>query len=225
MNSKFAVLVLMGLGAATFGASYGLSLWLGPGPAPASASADASAIAAGGGPAAGEPAAPEATGREAVARLSENHLITLIRQVRVRLDECKQKEKALADQAQRLQVARDDLRQEAEGLETLWSRLTAATSHLKETQAALEQTRLAIRDDEKANLKHTAEIYDAMDAEAAAGIVESMCTNGQEADVVKILHLMQERNAAKLLAAVKNQELVANLCQKMKRVHEPKSEG
>jgi len=223
MSNKFAILVLMGLATTTFSASYGLSLWLGPGPAPATAGATAPATAAG--PLAAEQAPTDEVVPGAVARLSEKHLIALIRQVRARIDEYQQKEKALEDREQRLQVAQEDLRQEAQGLEALWSRLTTAANQLKDTQTALEQTRLLVSNDEMSNLKHTAKIYDAMDAEAAAGIVESMCTNGQDTDVVKILLFMEERSVAKLLAAVKDQQLVATLCQKMKRVHEPKSEG
>ncbi len=218
---KFAILILMGLAAGTFGVSYGLSLWLGSGAETAAADlaedtppADAKAEPGGADPA-----------ELPTAHLEEKHLMALVRQVRSKLDDCRQREKALLDQEQRLQVARQDLRTEAEHLETLRGRLATAAANLKEARAALEQTRLAIGADEQGNLKHTAAIYDAMEPEAAAGIVESMCSAGQHADAVKILHFMKERSVAKLLAAIEDRDLVADLCERMKRVHEPKDEG
>jgi hypothetical protein len=39
-----------------------------------------------------------------------------------------------------------------------------------------------------------------MDATAGGRILEGMCTNKQESDAVKILHYMQERSVAKVLA-------------------------
>ena len=218
-SSKFAILVLMGLAAATFGASYGLSLWLGGSTGTAAADVAQKALSPEG--QAGADDIPEL----ATAHLGEKHLMALVRQVRAKLDDCRQHEKDLAAHQRRLQVARDDLRKEAQHLETLRSRLATAAARLKESRAALEETRLEVRTDEQRNLQHTAEIYDSMDAEAAAGIIQSMCGNQQDDDAAKILHFMKERSVAKLLAAIADQKLVADLCQKMKRIREPEQEG
>jgi flagellar motility protein MotE (MotC chaperone) len=221
VNSKFAMLILMGLAAATFGASYGISLWLGAGTG--AASADVAKTVADDGKSDGE----EETDLPAMstAHLGEKHLMALVRQVRGKLDECRQREKDLAAHQRRLEVARDDLRKEAQHLETLRARLAAATVRLKESRAALEETRIAVTADEYRNLKHTAEIYDSMDAEAAAEIVQNMCKNDQHDDAAKILHFMEERSVAKLLAAITDPTLVADLFREMKRIREPEKGG
>ncbi len=220
-NTKFAILILMGLAAATFGASYGVSLWLGTQTGSAAANLTEEALTKGNDTGADKVEMPEA----ATARLGEKHLMALVRQVRAKLDDCRQREKDLAAQQRRLDVARDDLRTEAQHLETLRARLASAAARLKETRTALEETRLAVRADEQKNLKHTAEIYDVMDAEAAADIIQNMCKNQQDDDAAKILHFMRERSVAKLLAAIADPALVADLCRKMKRIREPGQGG
>ncbi|MFO8014498.1 MAG: hypothetical protein R6X20_14465 [Phycisphaerae bacterium] len=219
-NTKFAILILMGLGAATFGASYGVSLWLGTGAGTATAEV-AQKIAEERSEKATETEAP----KMATAHLGEKHLMALVQQVRGKLDQCRLREKDLAAHQRRLQVAREDLRKEAQHLETLRARLAAAAARLKESRAALEASRLAVQADEQRNLKHTAEIYDVMDAEAAARIIENMCKNQQHDDAAKILHFMKERSVGKLLAAISDPNLVADLCQKMKRIREPGQGG
>jgi flagellar motility protein MotE (MotC chaperone) len=218
-NTKFAILILMGLGAATFGASYGVSLWLGTSTGTAAADVAQEVVDA------AQHAADAEVPEMATAHLGEKHLMALVQQVRAKLDDCRQREKDLEAHQRRLHVAREDLRKEAQHLETLRARLASAAARLKESRTALEETRLAVQADEQRNLKHTAEIYDSMDPEAAAEIVENMCKNQQHDDAVKILYFMQERSVGKLLAAISDPNLVADLCQKMKRIREPVQGG
>ena len=93
-SGKFAVLILMGLGAATFGVSYGLSLWLGTGVGSAAATMAADGAAG----AASADAPPDEPPPPATAHLEEKHLMALVRQVRAKLDECREREKNLAAQ-------------------------------------------------------------------------------------------------------------------------------
>lgn len=58
-----------------------------------------------------------------------------------------------------------------------------------------------------------------MDTTEAAKTLNEMCVNNQEADVVKILRFMPERNTAKVLAAMSDNTVRARLCGQMKRVH------
>jgi len=216
-SSKMAILILMGLGAATFGVSYGISLWLGTGPGTAAAMAPGKETGTSSAETpASEPAPP------ATAHLEEKHLMALVRQVRAKMDECRDREKDLSAQEKRIQIACEDLRREARQLETLRTHLASAAAQLRNSREALEQTRLVIAADEQSNLRHTAGIYDKMDAEEAASIIESMCMNSQDADAVKILHFMEERAVAKVLAAIKDKGLVAGLTDKLKRIHTPK---
>ncbi|MBL7139335.1 MAG: hypothetical protein ISS74_00335 [Planctomycetes bacterium] len=220
-SGKLAILILMGLGAATFGVSYGLSLWLGAGVGTAAAmvAGDAAKDAALADAPLEEPAPP------ATAHLEEKHLMALVHQVRAKMDECRDREKDLSAQEKRIQIACDDLRREAQQLETLRTHMATAAAKLRESREALEQTRLIVAADEQSSLRRTAAIYDKMDAAEAAGIIESMCKNAQDADAVKILQFMEERTAAKVLAAIKDKDLVAGITQKMKRMHNPKQEG
>jgi len=219
-SGKMAILILMGLGAATFGVSYGVSLWLGAGTGTAAATMS-------GGPS-DTPSADARTDEPeppATAHLEEKHLMALVRQVRAKMDECRDREKDLAAQEKRIQIACEDLRREAQQLETLRTHLASAAAKLRDSREALQQTRLAVAADEQANLKHTAGIYDKMASEEAAAIIESMCNNAQDTDAVKILHFMEERTVAKVLDAIKDKDLVAGLTDKLKRIHIPKDEG
>ena len=96
----------------------------------------------------------------------------------------------------------------------------AAAAALRKAKVDLEKTRITVTADEQKNLKRAAAIYDKMDPESAAKIVEDMCDNGQEEDAAKILHYMQERSVAKLLAAIADKKKVARLNELMKRIHD-----
>jgi flagellar motility protein MotE (MotC chaperone) len=211
-NKLLTLIILVSLAAVTFAVTYAVARWLGATPAPAAAGTTP-------GGAEGAANAGAAAVQEA-PRIEEKHLYDLIKEVRQRIRDCQKREADLAEQDKRLQMTRQLLEKESQDLETLRTQLTASVTRLKEAQADLEKTRIAIDQKEQANLKRTAAVYDTMDAAAAAKIVEGMCANQQDADAVKVLFYMKERAVGKLLAEITDKGLAARLCEQTKRVKE-----
>ncbi|MBM4019540.1 MAG: hypothetical protein FJ288_14680 [Planctomycetes bacterium] len=214
-NKVLTLIILLVLAAVAFAMSFTVSRWFGGVPAPASAQgppAAAGAETAGGnGPIALVADTP---------RVEERHLYDLIKEIRQKTRECQKREEGLAEQERRLQMTRQLLEKEALDLENLRLQAAGAVARLKETQADLEKTRLAIERQEQTNLKRTAAVYDKMDPAAAAQILQGLCANQQEADAVKILYYMTERAVAKVLAELADKNLAARLSDQMKRVRE-----
>ena len=175
-------------------------------------------------PAAPAPAAPHAAAGDVILdtppSVEEKHLYDLVKEVRQKVQDCQKREQALEEQEKRAQMARQIIDREAQNLETQRLQLASALTKLKETQAELEKTRVAIDREETVNLKRVAAVYDKMDAAAGGRILEGMCTNKQDADAVKILHYMTERSVAKVLAEITDKSLAARLCEQLKRVKE-----
>lgn len=216
-GSKLTILILGGAAALAFGIALTVSLWIGGGPAPASGDTDSVATAV----QAGLPGSPEMliVSSEAT-QLEGKHLMALIKDVRARIRDCDSRETQLNEEKQRIRLTLQDLQKEAGQLEALRVQLDAAAAALRKVKVDLEKTRITVTADEQKNLKRAAAIYDKMDAEAAAEIIEGMCNNAQEEDAARILHYMQERSVAKLLAAISKKENVARLNELMKRIHD-----
>jgi len=214
MHGMKLILVLVGLALAAFAAAFFLSRYLGaPAAAQAAAEAEAAAAAAAPAPAVTAPA-PE------VPRLEEKHLFELIKEARQKINDCQKHEREVAEQDKRLQMTRQLLEKETQDLDALRAQLTADVTRLKEAQAEMDKTRVAIDREEAVNLKRVAAVYDRMDAAAGGRIMEGMCANKQEADVVKILHYMTERSVGKILAEITDKNLAGQLCEQMKKVKE-----
>ncbi len=213
-GKNLRVLIVIALGAVAFGASYGLSLWLGASPTPATADTDVVH------PFPDDKEPPATAGpAEEPPRLEEKHLMALIRELRAKRRERDEREQKLREEEHRLQIVHQDLQKEAQQLETLRGQAAAELAKVKEAKAKLQQGRITIRTDEEANLKKLGAMFDTMDAAEAAKTFEQMCKNNQEPDAVKILHHMTERTTAKVLAAMSDKAAVAGLCEQMKRLH------
>ena len=213
-GKKLPALILIALGVVAFGASYGLSLWLGAGPTQAGAETQVTST----GPDDKEPPVPQGAGEEG-AQLEEKHLTALIREVRAKLTDCEEREARLREEEHRLRIAHQDLQDEAQQLETLRLGLADAITNLQQAKAELGQGRYTFEKEEEENLKNLAAVFASMDTTEAAKTLNEMCVNNQEADVVKILRFMPERNTAKVLAAMSDNTVRARLCGQMKRVH------
>jgi flagellar motility protein MotE (MotC chaperone) len=152
--------------------------------------------------------------------MKERELDRLARELRLKIGVYNGKQRELEKQQKRIHVAEELLAQHAKELEALRMQLVAPLTRLREAKADLESTRVLVAKEEKANLKHTAAIYEKMDTAIGGEILTSMCKNSQEDDVVKILFYMSERAAAKLLAEIPDKDIAAELCQKLKKVQE-----
>jgi len=146
----------------------------------------------------------------------------LIKELRSRIDEYRDKDRQLEQREKRVRLAQESLKKQAKELEDLRMELVVPLTRLKEAKAELEQSRIRIAKAEEESLKRTATIYDKMDSESGSEILAQMCANKQEADAVKILQFMSERTAAKALAAMQDRSLAAKLSEMMKRVQQEK---
>ena len=209
-NKLLTILVLVVVAAATFAASFTISRMLGGATAPAAGALPPNAPVEGN----------VAVGAQETPRLEERHLYDLIKELRQKLRDCQRREEAIGEQENRVHVAQQVLEKEARDLETLRVQAASTVTQLKEAQAELEKTRIAIAKAEQTNLKRTAAIYDRMDPAAAAKIFEGMCANQQDGDAARILHYMQERSVGKLLAEIADRKVTARLCDQMKKVKE-----
>jgi hypothetical protein len=152
--------------------------------------------------------------------MKEKELNALIKELRLKMEACSSKEGELDKREKRIEMAGELLKKQAKEVEALQMQLNAPLMRLQQAKAELESGRVRIQQTEKANLKQTASIYEKMDSSSCGAIVVGMCKNSQEDDAAKILFYMSPRAAAKLLAAVPDKDLVAKLCQKLKKIQE-----
>jgi predicted metal-dependent hydrolase len=160
--------------------------------------------------------------------LSEKQLENLIYEVRNKIQEYKDKLKSLELQEERIQIAEETLRNDIEKLNQLRSELSIIVSNIKNEQDKLQKSKIEIAGTETTNLRAIASTYNRMDPTSASNILLNMTkmqtVNGQAGmeDVVKILHYMEDRNKANLLAELSTSEpkLAAVLCQKLKKIVE-----
>ncbi len=212
---KMGLIILIGVGVASFVASFGLSYVFGKKPDT---------------PAGKQPVGAAVKDRSVVGKLSDDtfrklnpsqeQMRELIAKLRSEKAEYQNRFRKLEEREKRLRIARDMLAKEAKDIEELRDKLVAPLLRLKELSAELEKSRVLIGTEERKNIKKTAAIYEKMDPTEGARIMENMCMNNQDDDVVRILYYMSERSAAQLLATMKTEGLAARLCDKLKRVRE-----
>ncbi|MBE0534089.1 MAG: hypothetical protein IH624_00365 [Phycisphaerae bacterium] len=156
------------------------------------------------------------------ATLHEEELKDLIFEVRERITEYKSKERSLAEEAQRIETAKKSLDADVERLSVLHDALNVAIGRLKQQEAALQRRLVEISALEKQNLQRIASTYDKMDVTQASTIIVNMASNQQLEDAVKIIYLMGERTAAKLLGEIstKKPDLASLLSTELKKVKE-----
>ncbi len=154
--------------------------------------------------------------------MREEELRGLIFDIREKMNEYKSKERALAAEEQRIDTARKTLEADIERLSRLHDALNVAAGRLRQQEEALQHRMVEISTIEKANLQRIAATYDKMDATQASKIIINMASNKQLEDAVKIVHLMSERTAAKLLGeiSVTKPDLASLLSTELKKVRE-----
>ncbi len=167
--------------------------------------------------------------------MSQQQLNDLIYEVREKIQEYNRKLQDLEREKERLQSAQQTLKKDIETLNTLRVDLAASMASLKSERDTLLKARVEVEQVEKANLLAIAAAYDKMDAAGAGEILTNMALgqsknggtvnpNANINDAVKILHYMQERTKAKVLAEIATTQpaLAATLSLKLKQVTEAK---
>ncbi len=99
-------------------------------------------------------------------------------------------------------------------------KLVAPLTALRDAQADLKRTAVAVSAQEKVNLKKLATVYEKMDPVKCAKTITEMCVGSQEDDAAKIIHFMSEKGAAKLLAEITDKGVAAGLTMKLKCIQE-----
>ena len=152
-------------------------------------------------------------------QVKERELMQLIKEVRLKQQALSEREEDLDDRQKRLELAEELLEDQATELEALRVQLVTPLTRLRETIAELENSRVQIEQEESSNLKKLAATYDKMEPRSGADILLGMCRNNQEADAVKILYFMGERQVAALLAAMP-EDMAGILVTKLKTVRQ-----
>lgn len=172
-------------------------------------------------PAGGEPVAAEpGEGAAPALGAKEKELDELIKAVREKSEELQKRQEKIAQRERRMAIVQGQMKEQAGELESLRLSLVTPLARLKEAKDQLDRARVVIQAEEKENLKRSAKIYETMDAERSALIMAEMCATNQDDDVVRILYLMSERTAGKILQGLPDKTLAARLVMKIKKVRE-----
>ncbi len=237
--NKRAIIIAAAAGLVSFAGAFVTGWFTGP----KAASADPGQTEAAGRPRTTGPGAPELLVPHATAAaedgtgtrtLSEQQLKDLILEVREKIQQYDRKLQDLEKEKERMQIAQQTLKKDIDTLNNLRVDLAASVASLKSERDALLKARTEIEQVEKTNLMAIASAYDRMDAARAGEILKTMAQSRTQDgsptkranadDAVKILHFMQERTKAKVLAemAATDPGLAATLSQRLKQVIEKK---
>ena len=181
------------------------------------------------------PTLTTASSETATRTLTEQRLKDLIGEVRQKIQEYNRRLRDLDKEDQRLQIAQQTLNKDIETLNNLRVELAASVADLKSEREMLRKAQVQIAQTEKSNLIAIAAAYDKMDSIRASEILMNMAAGKSKSgasgtsavnidDAVKILHFMQDRTKANVLAEVVASEpaLAAWLCQKLKQIQDGK---
>lgn len=147
----------------------------------------------------------------------------------------REREDQLATRQRQLELVMEDIRSERAAIEGLRADLDAAIKAGEERHAKVQRqhTELEIKQqtidgrvtemtgNERDNLKKMASVYDNMAAESAAKIIQHMADSGTMDTAVKLLAVMKERQAAKVLAEMSDPSLAAQLSERLKDLKHP----
>lgn len=168
---------------------------------------------------------------------SVEETVRLASSLRERAAQVREREDQLVARQRQFELVIEDIRSERATIEELREELEAAIQAGEDRLAELQRqkTELDIQQQtidgrvtemtglEKDNIKKMASVYDAMAAESAAKIIQHMADSGTMDTAVKLLAVMKERQAAKVLAEMADPSLAAQLSERLKDFKHPKS--
>jgi flagellar motility protein MotE (MotC chaperone) len=160
---------------------------------------------------------------------SEATLQRITGELEAKTTENEQLQARLQRRSRELEVWELQLKTERENLMSMLQKEKTELNQLKEDlqrrEADLATGQISIEAAEEANLKKTAEIYGKMEPERAAEVLTAMYAKNEQDTVVKIIYLMQDRNAANILAAITNPELSAEITRQLRDIRQNKKSG
>ncbi len=214
MTGKLRIIVLAGIGIVGFGGAYFASSMFGTKKQPTTQPADKAKDQT------GDLASLPMSAQSVTVAMTKKELTELIREVRLKISDCRKKTDELEKREKRVRIAEGVLKKQAEELEALRIQLVSPVTRIRETIAELGSTRVQIAKTEQSNMKRIATMCEKMDSTSSSQMITGMCKNNQEDDAVKILYYMSERSAGKLLSEITDKTLAAQLCGKLKKVQE-----
>jgi flagellar motility protein MotE (MotC chaperone) len=108
------------------------------------------------------------------------------------------------------------LNEAIDGMEKQRSGLDEERQKISKNTQEMEARIVQLQKEEQDNLKKMSSMYNSMAPESAAKILQNMADTGKMETAVKVLGLMQERQAAKVLAELTDAGLAAQLVEKLK---------
>lgn len=161
--------------------------------------------------------------------------VKLASSLRDRAAQVREREDQLTARQRQLELVIETIRSERAAIDELKAELEAAIKAGEEHMAEVQRrrTELDIKQqnidgrvtemagNEKDNLKKMASVYDNMSAESAAKIIQHMADSGTMDTAVKLLAVMKERQAAKVLAEMSDPSLAAQLSERLKDLKHP----
>lgn len=200
---KLHIILLAVIGIVSFTAAFGAGFIIKRNKAAAAAATSPPAVAAESKTSSAKPAfPPNPMDTVGETNMSEGQLKSLIYDLRQKMEETKNNQKELEQEAGRIEITRQTLAGETEQLNQLRENLNKTLSAMQEKERSINEKMTEIESVEKANLQRIAATYDKMDTTQSAKILTTMVTNNQTKDAVKILYYMSERSAGKLLGEI-----------------------
>jgi flagellar motility protein MotE (MotC chaperone) len=151
----------------------------------------------------------------------------------------RERENQLNARQKQLELVIEDIRSERAAIDEmrtqLEGQLKAGEEHMAEVQR--QRTELEIKQQtidgrvtemagqEKDNIKKMGGVYDNMAPENAAKIIQQMADSGTMDTAVKLLAVMKERQAAKVLAEMPDPSLAAQLSERLKDLKRPTAQA
>ena len=150
----------------------------------------------------------------------------------------REREMQMAVRKKQLELVQEDIRSERAAMDDLRKQVTEEMKAAEERLAAAERAHAEVEHErqtmngrvtqmevqEKDNIKKMGSMYDSMAPESAAKILQQMTDTGKMDTAVKLLGVMKERQAAKVLAEMSDPSLAAQLSEKLKGLKRPASQ-
>ncbi len=190
------------------------------------------------GPVAGYAAAPQRSAVRPPYTAGADEAVQLASNLRERLAAVKERETQLAARQKQLQLIYNDIRSERSAVDELRKQVGEELKAVKEKMDAAERKKveieqqkqeltdkgtqmqksvMEIEENERRNIDKMAKMYQGMEPESAARVLQQMADTGKMETAVKVLGQMQERQAAKVLSVLP-EALAAQLLEKMKNL-------
>jgi flagellar motility protein MotE (MotC chaperone) len=171
-----------------------------------------------------------------------NEAVQLANSLRTRLAAVREREALLLGRQKQLELVFNDIKSERASIDEMRKQVAEEMKAVERQLLNLEKKRAELDDKqqevnthvkemeknvvqldgmEQGNLKKIADMYDSMAPESAGKILKQLAESGKMDTAVKLLGLMKERQAAKVLADLEDPALAAQLLEKMKDVKRP----